>query len=253
MKPVIPVVEGFEIFADDLPCHQYSSGDFYHITQVNQDEIAIAMCELHWGLTWPPPELFAKMASEVKQAIVTPLAPTRILEHLDAVFRPILNPPDSLRCAFLTMSLVVLNMRDGSMTMANSGQPWMVIRRTDGSLEFPDREINGRVIGLDVGDDAIKAEHFFETRKTRLDPGDAAIIYSGGVIEASDIHGNWFGGMSDDMRTFGDVIARTDGGPKAIGEAVMNRLFEFIRGVTRSDDVALICFGPRPDFRPAAT
>lgn len=252
MIPVIPEVEGFEFFVDDWPFFE-PNGDLIHIARVNQDEIAIAMCDIFWSMCGTPPELLEKVASEVRHAIVTPLDPARILERLDAVIRPILNPPDSLRCAFVTMSLVVLNVRDGSMTMACGGHPWMVIRRTDGSLEFPDKEINGRSLGINHGDDEIKAKYFFETGKAKLDPGDVAIIYSDGVIEASDIHGNWFGGLSDDMRTFGYVIARTDGGPQAIGEAVMNRLFEFIEGATRTDDVALICFGPRPDFRPAAT
>lgn len=244
----VPDVEGFEFFADYQPCEEVG-GDFYHFTSVDSERLAIGVCDVV-GHGVPAALIMANLSGELKNTILAKGDPVNVLEQLDAVFTPILNPPDSLdTCRFFTVSLAFLNVRDGSMTISNGGHPYLVVRRADGTLEFPDRDINGRPIGLDYGDDSVKAAFFFEKRTTKLHPGDVAIYYSDGVIEADDIHGKPFGGL-EDLRTFGEVVARTEGGPKAVGEAIMKRFKEFTAGAKISDDVTLVCFGPKPGFRP---
>jgi serine phosphatase RsbU (regulator of sigma subunit) len=244
----VPKVDGFEFFADYKPCEEVG-GDFYHFTRVDQDQLAIGVCDVV-GHGVPSALIMANLSGELKNSILTHKDPAETLEQLDAVFTPILNPPDSFSCRFFTISLAFLNIHDGTMSVTNGGHPYMLIRRADGTLEFPDRDLSGRAIGLDYGDDSFKAANFFEKRSSKLFPGDVAIYYSDGVIEADDIHGKPFGGL-EDLRTFGEVVSRTTGGPKAVGEAVMKSLKDFTAGAKVSDDVTLVCFGPKSDFGAA--
>ncbi|MBI1325156.1 SpoIIE family protein phosphatase [bacterium] len=244
----VPVVEGFEFWADYQPCEEVG-GDFYHFTKVDSDRLAIGVCDVV-GHGVSAALIMANLSGELKNMILTQRDPCDTLERLDAVFTPILNPPDSLNCRFFTISLAFLNVHDGTMQVTNGGHPYLVIRRADGKLEFPDRELSGRAIAMDFGDD-YKELNRFETATVKLNPGDVAVYYSDGLIEADDIHRKPFGGL-EDLRTFGDVVARTEGGPKAVGQAIMKRFKEFTAGAKISDDVTLVCFGPKPDFRPVS-
>lgn len=247
----LPTVNGFEFFADYKPCEEVG-GDFYHFTRIDDEHMAIGVCDVV-GHGVPAALIMANLSSELRNSILTHRDPAQTLEHLDAVFTPILNPPDSFNGRFFTVSLAVLNVRDGSMIVTNGGHPKLIVKRADGSLISPDQGINGRPIGMDYGDDSIKAEYFFEKRTFQLQPGDVAIYYSDGVIEADDINGIFFGfGGHDDLKAFGDVIAQTNGGPVEIGTAVMKRLKEFTAGAKVKDDITLVCFGPKPEFRPSA-
>ncbi|MBI1322240.1 SpoIIE family protein phosphatase [bacterium] len=251
MSPCIPVIDGFEFFVAVCPFCEVAGG-FYQFTLVNEDKLAIGICDFVGSMHPHFDSFISKLSSEMKDAILTIHDPAHILEHLDAVFTPILRHPDPLAFRMVMVSLAILDIRDGSMILTKGGQPDMVIRRADGSLEFPDRDIKGRLIGLVDGKELSKAEFYFENRTVQLNPGDVAIYCNEGLIEAKDIHNKSFVGC-DDLRTFGEVVARNDGGPKAIGDAVMKRLREFTAGALQDDDMTFICFGPRPDFRPATT
>lgn len=244
----LPNVASFEFYADYKPCEEIG-GDFYHFTRIDDDHLAIGVCDVV-GHGVPAALIMANLSSELRNSIMTHHDPAQTLEHLDAVFTPILNPPDSFNGRFFTVSLAILNTRDGSMVVTNGGHPKLIVKRADGTIVSPDHGVNGRPIGMDYGDDSIKAEYFFEKRSFQLLPGDVAIYYSDGVIEADDIHGRYFGGL-DDLKVFGEVIAQTQGGPVEIGQAIMKRLKEFIGAASVKDDITLLCFGPKADFLPA--
>lgn len=244
----LPTVEGFEFFAEYKPCAEVG-GDYYHFTRIDENHLAIGVCDVV-GHGVPAALIMANLSSELRNSIATHRDPAHTLEHLDAVFTPIFNPPDSFMGLFFTISLAFLDVRDGSVIVARGGHPKMIVKRADGTLVFPDQGIAGQVIGLFYGDDSIEYESR-EQRAFHLLPGDVAIFYSDGVIEADDIHGRFFGG-NEDLGVFGDVIAQTQGGPVEIGKAISNRLKDFIGDATVKDDITLVCFGPKPDFQPKA-
>jgi serine phosphatase RsbU (regulator of sigma subunit) len=243
----LPQVPSFEFYADYQPCEAVG-GDFYHFTPIDSDRMALGVCDVV-GHGVSAALIMMMLSSELRNAFRQQLDPAQTLELLDAVLTPTLSPPDTFMCRFVPMSLAILNTRDGTMTLTNGGHPKLIVRRADGRLDFPDKDLSGRAVGLDYGDESIKDENFFETGKTRLNPGDVAVYYSDGVIDADDIHGKPFGGL-ESLRQFGEIIANTQGGPKAVGEAVMKRLQEFTAGAPVKDDITLLCFGPTAAFQP---
>lgn len=243
----VPAISGFEFYADYEPCEEVG-GDFYHFTRIDDHHLAIGVCDVV-GHGVPAALIMANLSSELRNSILTHQDPAQTLEHLDAVFTPRLNPPDSPDLKFFTALLAILDLRDGTLAFANGGHPHLIIRRVDGSIDIPDREIGGRTIGIDYGEDFIVG-NAFENRTIRLLPGDVAIIYSDGLLDGLDSQGNTFGTV-EKLKIFGEVIASTSGGPVAMGEAVKRRFMQFTAGGKIPDDLTLVCFGPKPDFQPA--
>jgi phosphoserine phosphatase RsbU/P len=75
-----------------------------------------------------------------------------------------------------------------------------------------------------------------------LHPGDVIAVFSDGVTDARNLREELY--ESRDNRRLVRKLADTQGGPEAVGRAILQDIREFSSGHVQVDDITLICFGP---------
>jgi sigma-B regulation protein RsbU (phosphoserine phosphatase) len=115
---------------------------------------------------------------------------------------------------------------DGSLTYSNAGHnaPMLV---TGGGVRR--LETGGLVLGL-------FGHAIFEEETVVLQPGDTLIVFSDGVSEAFNEHGDEFG----DDRLLGLIDVHKDEAPQALLDALLAGVRAFSGRATQSDDVTML-------------
>ena len=198
----------------------------------------------------PSALIMARLSSDLRNCLRQETDPARVLEVLDKIMTPVLNPPDSLDIKFISMAMASLDLKTARLTLANGGHPDLLVRRRDGRLETPDAGLSGHLVGLDLGEPTLN----YRTIEIQLEPGDVAIYYSDGLSEARSQANVEFASCktspTKDFHMLGQVVRQTSGGPEAVGRAIMKAFKNHTLGVPWEDDVTLVCFGPTKQFTP---
>lgn len=236
----LPKIDGFEFFAEYNPADDVG-GDFYDFTLLAHDRMAISVCDVV-GHGVPAALIMARLSSDLRNVILRESDPCKAFESLDEVLMPLLNPIDSFDSRYISMSMAILDLKTSKLTMVNAGHPPLLVKRRDGGLETPDSHLSGRLMGVDFGDPHFKVENAFEKCEIQLEPGDIVVYYSDGVTEARNQANEYFG--SPDFHIMAKVLRDTDGGPAAVGKAIVEAHRRFTEGMPQADDVTLVCFGP---------
>jgi phosphoserine phosphatase RsbU/P len=155
--------------------------------------------------------------------------PHLILGHLNRVLAE-----NSLKEQYLTAFCGLLEPVDGNFHYANAGHPvprlWRARTR---SVEG----IDGAA-GLPL---AVDSRTVYHHKRTMVGPSDVLVLYSDGLTTAKNDRGESF-----DCQRLDDAIrAQARHGAKAVKEAVLARLDEFLGGTEPDDDVTLVIFGRR--------
>ncbi len=127
---------------------------------------------------------------------------------------------------FATLFYAAYDPETGEIEYVSCGHPAALIRRADGRIEAL------AAGGLPVG--------MFEDlrvipRAARLGAGEALLIYSDGVTEATDTAAREFG-----ETRLGEALARTRGGAAATVEAVVAAARAFAGSAPQSDDITCV-------------
>ena len=130
--------------------------------------------------------------------------------------------------SFATAFYGVLNLSTGELQYVRAGQePPLLLR--DAGRRIEKLEADGRFLGMFPG-------LRLEQRSTVLEPGDALIVYSDGVIDALDANGDSYG-----MERFVATAKCLAGGTaREICEGVFEDLFGFRRETEATDDITLL-------------
>jgi len=129
---------------------------------------------------------------------------------------------------FMSIFYALLDPHTGSMEYACAGHPFPLLRRHDGSIE----ELG--LGGLPLG---VRRDLEFSSSQVWLDPGDTLVLYSDGLPEAVDLHGQTFG-----YERLHQLVAESLA-PHAIHERVLSA-FDAHRGDhPLEDDFSLVVLG----------
>lgn len=128
---------------------------------------------------------------------------------------------------FVTGHLAELDTESGLLTVLNAGHPRPLLIR-DGSMHILEFE-PAAPVGLGFVD--------AEATQLRLEPGDAVVILSDGVIEARAAGGDIFG-----VERVGDLAVRALAAGETIPETVRRLIHSVIdhRGIALEDDATLL-------------
>jgi serine phosphatase RsbU (regulator of sigma subunit) len=185
-------------------------GDFVHVAQLSPHSVGVFISDV--------------MGHGVRSALVTAMLRAlvqelgdegtdagELLTMINRDLGAILAPSDDLM--FATAFYVIVDCHAGTLRYARAGHPCpMLLRRNTGTVEPLNcpREVSGPGLCL-VGDAKYK------TVETPLEGNDVILLYTDGLIEASDSVGNMFG--SDRLR---DSVRRNSALPTdALVEAIL--------------------------------
>jgi sigma-B regulation protein RsbU (phosphoserine phosphatase) len=115
------------------------------------------------------------------------------------------------------------------LVYVNAGHNAPVLRRGNGSLEKLD------VGGLPLG---IESSVSYETATVELQPGDALILYTDGVVEAFNAAGEEFG----NLRWFATVMGLPAGTAADSLRFLMGKVDAFVGATRQSDDITCLVF-----------
>ena len=134
---------------------------------------------------------------------------------------------------FITLFYGELDPADGLLRYVNAGHNYPLLRRADGSLE---PLIEGGLM-LGFGEDQV-----FVQGEASLAPGDTLLLYSDGVSEAMDLHGQEYGEdrLQEACRVHGALPAT-----EFIAK-IMAEVEAFRAGAPQSDDITLVVLAAAP-------
>src|SRR3712207_5085872 len=126
---------------------------------------------------------------------------------------------------FVTCFYAILNPKSATLSYANAGHDLPYLHHNGEAEELRAR---GMPLGLMPG-------MSYKKKETLLQAGEAALLYSDGLVEAHDPKGEMFG--------FPRLRARVaeHGGERSLGEFLLEELYSFVgEGWKQEDDITLL-------------
>jgi sigma-B regulation protein RsbU (phosphoserine phosphatase) len=172
-----------------------------------------------------PAALFMAMTTTLFKAHAMSAASTgEIIERVNAELAR-----DNAAEMFVTAFVGILDLRDGSVEYSDGGHEAPFIVRADGSVE---RLAKHQGMALGVFEDVP-----YKTDRFTLRPGDAAVLFTDGVSEATD--------ANDDLYTTARIesalaAVRSEPSARYIAEGLAQSVRAFVGAVPQSDDIAIL-------------
>ncbi len=152
-----------------------------------------------------------------------------LVDVAEAVDRDLCEANISSR--FITFLLIALDAQSHRLVIVNAGHICPIIRRAGGRLEFIGEEEKGLPLGID-------SNASYQTVSVDLEAGDVVVLYTDGLTDITNRDGSMFGQARVEA-----LVAETEGGPVAVGEALFKAVRGHGSGIDQFDDIALLCFG----------
>jgi serine phosphatase RsbU (regulator of sigma subunit) len=136
---------------------------------------------------------------------------------------------------FVTCFYCILDPESGSLSYANAGHDLPYLRRRGGDCE----ELRAR--GMPLG---LMPEMSYEEKETILEAGEAALLYSDGLVEAHNPNGEMF--SFPRLR----VLVADHAEERSLGDFLLKELYSFVgEGWEQEDDITLLTVRRSPSSR----
>ena len=235
LPPDLPLIPGAQLAARYLAAGSGNEigGDFYDCFATGAGDWALVVGDV-CGKGAEAAAVTALARYTLRTAVLHSRTPSVVLTELnEALLR------QALDYRFCTVLYASVSPRDDGVEalLATGGHPLPLVLRADGSVETAGRP--GTLLGI-VADPEISQE------RVRLGPGDALVIYTDGVVEASPVDDAL---APERLATLLEGLAGRDAG--AIAAAIEQKALEVQDGRLR-DDVAVVVLRIRPGGREGA-
>ncbi|MDW8144908.1 MAG: SpoIIE family protein phosphatase [Roseiflexaceae bacterium] len=169
LPQLAPALPGFQLAAECIPARDVG-GDFYDWQQPAPHLLSFWLCDV-MGKGLDAALLMATVRA-VMRAVVRNSPPAEAMRYVSAALDEDLRQSDR----FVTLFLAQLDASTGQLASIDAGHGLAFVRRADGSVETLDRQR-----GLPLG---ILPNERYHQRETILNPGDALVVYSDGLVDA---------------------------------------------------------------------
>jgi len=201
-------------------------GDFYDFLTVSPTTMAAVIADVS-GKGISSALVMSTMQATLRALLVGVHSFERLLEKMNDVIREYTGGR-----MFVTLFLALLDSESRKVHYINAGHNPPVLVRADGSCE--QLEEGGTVLGLLPGVSFVRAH-------TEVRPGDVLVLYTDGLVEATNAADEMFGmeGLVTSVRNGGSASSP--------GETVAHILLtvrEFSAGAPQADDQTLVVISP---------
>ncbi|NOZ23065.1 MAG: SpoIIE family protein phosphatase [Planctomycetes bacterium] len=223
----VPEVSGFEFDA------WYGSaldvgGDFYDFIDLPDDKLSIVIGDVS-GKGLPAALMMAKLMSDVRFFALSEREPGKVLSKLNDHIAHSRAAEDR----FVTLLYIMLDPNSRTVWLANAGHPFPIMRKHAGEVRPLDQSVN-----LPLG---VVENTEYTQQVCSMDPGDTIAIFTDGVTEAMNAAKSQFGG-----ERLQKAVERASPSAKSVKEQILADINEFVGLASPSDDLTLVCFGPKP-------
>jgi len=216
----VPELEGWQITPFYQPAREVG-GDFYDFHPLSESRLGLVVGDATGKGV--PAALVMSTACGMLQAVSQASdssSPGEVLEQVNEALRA--RIPQNM---FVTCFYAILEPESGSLTYANAGHDLPYLHRNGDADELRAR---GMPLGLMPG-------MGYEEKETILNRGEAALLYSDGLVEAHDPNGEMFGFPR--LRAL--VAEHAEEG--SLGEFLMEELYTFVgEGWEQEDDITIL-------------
>ena len=211
----------FKLYAYMTPAKEVG-GDFYDFFMIDDRHLALIMADVS-GKGVPAALFMAKAKTSLKMRAVMGGTPSEILEDVNVQMCEGNNAE-----LFVTVWLAILDIKTGKGIAANAGHEHPVLRRADGEFELVLYRHSPAVATME----GLRfREHEFE-----LHPGDSLFVYTDGVAEATDAHGELFG----TGRMLEALNSEPDAEPAVLLKNVKEFVDRFVGEEPQFDDLTML-------------
>lgn len=213
----LPDLRGWHVAAFYQPARTVG-GDFYDLIELADGRIMVVTGDVtDKGV--PAALVMASTHALLRSTAEVATSPGEVLSRVNELLVP--QIPINM---FVTCLVLVIDPANGRTQFANAGHNLPYVRRGGRVVQLAAR---GMPLGLMAGSD-------YEEHETVIEPGDIVLLYSDGITEQHDDHGEMFGfGRTEAL------VAAATSGQDVVDEAML-RLHEFAGGVEQEDDITLV-------------
>jgi len=215
----VPDLEGWQITPYYQPAREVG-GDFYDFFELEDGRLGIVVGDAT-GHGVPAALVMASARSMLRAVAQASDSPGEALRRVNGPLATDI-PPNM----FVTCFYAILDPESGSLTYANAGHDLPYLHR-DGAAE--ELRATGMPLGLMPGME-------YEEKQTILEAGEAALLYSDGLVEAHDPKGEMFG-----FPRLRALVAEHAEEERPLGKFLMEELYTFVgEGWEQEDDITLL-------------
>jgi serine phosphatase RsbU (regulator of sigma subunit) len=218
----VPQLEGWQIFPLYQPAREVG-GDFYDFHLLSEGRLGLAVGDAT-GKGVPAALVMTTTCGKLQLAAqaLDSSSPGEVLARVNEALL-VRIPPNM----FVTCFYAILDPERGSLSYANAGHDLPYLRRHGGKCE----ELRAR--GMPLG---IMPGMVYEQKEMVLDAGEAALLYSDGLVEAHDPEGEMFG-----FPRLQELLAEYGDEERSLEQALLEELYSFVgEGWEQEDDITLL-------------
>lgn len=227
LPPELPDVPGASVAARYRAAVAGSDigGDFYDVFQTAGDRWSVVLGDVS-GKGTDAAVLTGLARHTLRAAAIGAESPVEVLSALN---HAVLAPEYGER--FVTLAYAQMEIGDGSaeLVVSTAGHPNPLIVRSDGRVEAL-TEVGG-IVGLFEDVDIVQ-------ERVSLASGDLLVLYTDGVLEARDRHGEFYG----EARLMDLLASAPARPPDEVAERIENAVMAFQDDKPR-DDIAILVVG----------
>jgi serine phosphatase RsbU (regulator of sigma subunit) len=200
----VPTLEGWQISPYYRPAREVG-GDFYDFHLLPEGRLGLVVGDAT-GKGVPAALVMSTTCGMLRLAAQSHSSPGQMLQGVNEVLFP--NIPSNM---FVTCFYAILDPKSGHLLYANAGHDLPYLHRNGDAEEL-------RARGMPLG---LMPEMSYEEKETMVHSGEAALLYSDGLVEAHDSGGDMFG-----FPRLRALIAE-HGEKGSLGELLLEELYSF--------------------------
>jgi serine phosphatase RsbU (regulator of sigma subunit)/predicted ester cyclase len=214
----VPTLEGWQIAPYYQPAREVG-GDFYDFHLLSEGRLGLVVGDAT-GKGVPAALVMSTTCGMLRLAAQGSSSPSEMLRGVNEVLFP--NIPPNM---FVTCFYAILDPTSGHLVYANAGHDLPYLHRNGDAEEL-------RARGMPLG---LMPAMNYEEKETVLHSGEAALLYSDGLVEAHDPEGEMFG-----FPRLRALIAE-HGEERSLGELLLEELYTFTgERWEQEDDITLV-------------
>jgi predicted ester cyclase len=216
----VPTLKGWQFSPFYQPAREVG-GDFYDFHLLSEGRLGLVVGDAT-GKGVPAALVMSTTCGMLRLAAQSySSSPGEMLQRVNEALVP--SIPANM---FVTCFYAILDPKSGSLTYANAGHDLPYLQRNDEAEELRAR---GMPLGLMPG-------MGYEEKQIVLQAGEAALLYSDGLVEAHDPKGEMFS-----FPRLRELVAEHGAEERSLGEVLLKELYSFVgEDWEQEDDITLL-------------